>query len=374
MEEMLISNPLSGFLSNLALRKDGECIQLDCQKKLEEELKTIWAQAVLSDIPLLDQPSFKSRALRSLRSPFSHSGPIIEVLSYLLAKKLGRLTPPLIPRYACLPLFELCQLALLWSIAGFSREASSLAHSIFPLLDFPFLWCREEEYNEVESNISIALFRKKFSPTSQVPPFFGAINKLFSGFDVPCSVALFSPQTLFFHSTDTQGALSLLGRRTSLGTFRSKDIEVRAFGPQILPLNDPKGFGIERTLSGDDGWTQISALPEVWLQVKYFFENGLDLRFLGLSVETPLNFSFYIKAPQAQIGPSQFLPKSLARYQGMSRPVLFGKTFQIQSTFSTKMELIPLAGEGCFWGAEFLLSFEIPPFEAKSVFKWNLSE
>ena len=373
MEEMLISNPSLEILKDLSLKMKEKSIQLDCQKKLKEELKTIWALTVLSDIHLLDQPSFKSRALRSLRSPFCHSGPITEVLSHLVAKKLGRNTPPLIPRYACLPLFELYQLAMLWSIAGFSQEASSLAHSISPLIDFPFLWCREDEYNEEESELSSVLFRLgNFSSQKKIPPFFLALAKLFFGFDVPCSVDPFSPQPLFFHSVDTQGALSLLGRGTSLGTFRSKEIEIRAFGPQALPLNDPKQFGIERTLGGADGWTNVSALPEVWFEVKKFIEIGLNIRFLGITLEKPLNFSFYIKAPVAQIGPARFQPKSLNRYKGESAPVIFGDKFQIESMVSTKMELIPLAGEGCFWGTEFLLSFEIHPFESRGVFKWGL--
>jgi|GEM_PF-2490507 len=371
MEEMLISHPLSGNLHDLLRQKDGERVQLDCQKKLKEELKAIWASTVLSDIHSLDQPSFKSRALCCLRSPFSRCCPIIEVLIYLVGKKLGRLTPPLIPRYACLPLFELCQLALLWSIAGFSREASSLVHSISPFLDFPSLWSKEGEYNELESDISISFFRfGKLAPEKKIPSFLLAIAKLFVGFDVPYSVDVFSPKPLLFHSSNLQGILTFLGRGTSLGILRGTDIEVRAFGPQALPLNDLKGFGIERTIEGEDNWTRCFGLPEVWFQIREFFDGGLDVRFLGLSLEKTLNFSFYIKAPYAQIDSSQFLPKTLNRYQGESKAVLFGGKFQIESILPTKMELIPLAGEGCYWDTEFLLSFEIPLFEARGLFKW----
>lgn len=353
--------------------KEEKSIQLDCQKKVKEELKILWALTVLSDVHLLDQPSFKNRALRSLRSPFCYSDPILEILSYLLAKKLGRNTPPFIPKYSCLPLFELCQLAMLWSIAGFSQEASALAHSISPLLDFPFLWCREEEYVEKESEISIFLFRSRaFLAEKKLPPFFLAIHKLFSTFDVPCSVDVFSPQLLLFHSSDARGALSLSGRGTSLGIFLSKEIEVRAFGPQGLPLNELGKFGIERALGGLDGWTNLSALPEVWLEVKKFSESGLDVRFFGLTPESSLNFSFYIKASEAQIGVSYFQPKSLVRYLGESKAVVFGGKFKIESMVPSKMELIPLAGQNSFWGTDFLLSFEIHPFESRGLFKWGL--
>lgn len=371
MEEMLASDPSVGTFRDEFLQKGEKCVQLDCQSVLKEELKNIWAQAVLSDNRLFDQPSFKDRALRSLRSPFSRSCPLSEVLRFLVSKQMGCLTPPLVPQYAALPLFELCQLAFLWSIAGFYLEASSLAHSIFSFCDFPYLWLREEEYNESEVLLSVSFFRSGTLSPLQSTPFLSAISKLFTGFDVPCSITPFSPEPLFFHSTDSRGVLTLQGRRTSLGTFYVQDIEVRAFGPQINPLSEPKGFGIERSLPGQDHWTNSSALPEVWLNVNQFFENGLDIRFLGLTVDTPINFSLYVKAPNVKIGTLQFMPKSLTRYQGESKPVIFGDKLQIQSLLPGRMELIPLAGEGCFWGAEFLLSFEIYPLDARCLLQWN---
>jgi hypothetical protein len=373
MEETLIS-PLSvGILSDPSFKKGGDCSRLDCQKALKEELKSIWAAAVLSDRPLFDLFFFRSRALRALKSPFSRGCPIVEVLVFLLSQKMGYLTPPLIPRYTSLPVFELCQLALLWSIAKLHREASSLAHSISSLIDYPYLWSTEEETNTAEVDLSLAFFRAgTLQSTENIPPFFLAMSRLFVGFDVPCSIKPFSPEPFFFYSSSSRGVLSLLGRRTGLGTFYASDIEVRAFGPQSLPLNDPKGFGIERSLQGEDRWTQVSSLPEVWLEVKNFFESGLEVRFLGLNPKTPLHFSFYIKAPSAQIGTLQLLPKSLIRYQGESKPVLFGGKLQIESLLQTKMEVIPLAGEGCFWGAEFLLSFEINSLDSRGLFQWNL--
>lgn len=372
MEETLLSDPLVGILRDSLLKKREECVRLDCQSVLKEELKSIWAQAVLSDNRLFDQPSFKDRALRSLKSPFSRNCPLIEILKHLIGKQAGWLTPPLVPRYTCLPLFELCQLALLWSVAGFYLEAASLAHSIFPLCDFPYLWLREEEYNESEIVPSVSFFRSGSLSSTESPLFLSAIAKLFTGFDVPCSITPFSPEPLFFHSSSSRGVITLQGRRSSLGTFYAENIEVRAFGPQICPLSEPKGFGIERSFSGQDGWTNSSALPEIWLCVNQFFENGLDIRFLGLTRETPLNFSLYVKAPHVKIETLQLTPKSLTRYQGESRPVIFGDKLQIQSLLPGKMEVIPLAGEGCFWGAEFLLSFEIHPLDARCILQWNL--
>lgn len=374
MEKMLTPRlPIRSF-EDLLFQKEEGGIQLDCPKKLKEELKILWASAVLSDLHLIDPSSFKVRALNCLQSPFSKSSPIIEVLIYLLAKKIGRLTPPLIPRYAFLPLFELCQLALLWSIAGFSREASCLAHSISSFLDFPTLWCREDEYDEEEAAFSLALFRSENISKKNLSPFFLAMSTLFSSFDIPCSITSFSPAPLFFHSAQIQGVLTLLGIGTSLGAFRANEIEVRAFAPHAAPLNELKGFGIERVLEGEDRWTRSIGFPGVWLEVKDFFENGLDIRFLGLDVDSSLHFSFYVKAPRAQIGMACFTPKSLNRYRGESAPVFFGEKLQIESLLPTKMELIPLAGEGCFWNTDFLLSFEIHPVEARVLFKWSFLE
>ena len=370
MEETLIPRPVFESLCHSKAKQREEFVQSDCEKVLKEELKEIWASTVLFAIASFD----KDRALSCLKSPFARGSPVIELLVHLIAKKLGRSTPPLVLHPTCLPLFELCQLAVLWSIAGFAKEASSLAHSLFPLLDFPTLWTREEEYNALESDLSFSFFRpmRNGIDPAGAPPFFQAIGHLFSGFDVPCSIELFCPKPIFFHAPDIQGALSLLGRRTPLGTFRAKEVEIRAFGPQSLPLSSVSGFGIERSMGGEDGWTNVSACPEVWLHVTHFCESGLGIQFLGLIPGAPLNFSFYIKASKAQIESAQFLPKSLIRYQGASKPVVLNENFQIESLLPTQMELIPLAGEGCFWGTEFLLSFEIQPITSRVEFEWKL--
>lgn len=260
------------------------------------------------------------------------------LLAYLRAKKTGKITPPYIPQYTLMSIQKLCQLALLWHEAGFVTEAGQLTHWLLPLEKFLPLWCPEKEYNEKEA---LALFSQlsKIEPIPGNPP----------DFDL----------TLFENA-----AFTLSGNGTSLGMIRAGDVEIRAMGPQAASLK----FGIKG--KGLNGWTRCSALPEVWFEAKPKCKDAeftLDLHFVGLKPETPLSFAFYVKAQSCQIGSEILKPKSLRRFNGETNTVIFQKV-KIESSHNHKVQVIPLAGEGCFWDCEFLASFEIHPFESQVCF------
>lgn len=260
------------------------------------------------------------------------------LISYIRARRMGKITPPYIPQWDLMPLPNLCRLALLWKSVGFEKEAGELAYLLNQFkLDAPLLslWCPEKEYNEKEG-----LYW--FSRLSEIDP-------------VAC-ISDFSPT--FFHFPSMTAAFTQVGFGTSLGVIRMGDVEIRALGPQSSNLN----FGIQGR--GMDGWTRTFAYPEVWLETKAACRDGeckLDVKFIGLMPETPLEFAFYVKAASCQIGNEILKPKSLRRYNGEASEVIFGK-LKIESPFAHKVQVIPLAGEGCFWDCEFLLSFEIHPF------------
>lgn len=267
------------------------------------------------------------------------------LIAFLRAKKEGRSAPPFIPQWDLMPLHKLCQLALLWSRNGFEREAGQLAHWLSqfvqngkPLLP---LWCPEKEYNEKEGERLFSLL-SAVEPIPSEPPDFGLT---------------------LIHSPAMTSAFTLAGNGTSLGMIRTADVEIRALGPQTETLN----FGIKGR--GMNGWTRCFALPEVWLEVKTACkerECQLDLRFVGLKPETPLYFAFYVKAPSCQVGNEVLKPKSLRRFNGEASTVIFQK-LKIEST-QHKVQVIPLAGEGCFWDTDFLVTFEMHPFEPQAKF------
>lgn len=359
-------------------------------------LRSIWAQGICPNP-------------RILKNPFGKTHQPSQTICFLLAQKWNFLTPPLAPaaytsgaaaidtgplwKPGSLP--ELCQLALLWAIAGKKGEASNLARWLLPFIqDKPLIsfWSLQEEYEEEESLLSFSLLLRAagqkekaaelFKQTRKsIDPFFIALAK-----QAPLFNDLFSSAEMI-HDLDLgltlsrkkkmTSALVLSGLGTSLGVVTSGDVEIRAMGPHALPLSDPTLFGISRAPDGSfiTDWTRCFALSEVWFEVKSVFEESslqLDLRFIGIRTERPLTFVFYLKANSCSIGQTILKPKSLQRYSGEAQAFLFEGTrskLRIESALSHKVQVIPLAGEGGgFWNTDFLLSFEIHPFESQAKF------
>ncbi len=148
----------------------------------------------------------------------------------------------------------------------------------------------------------------------------------------------------------------------SLGTFCFGDVEIKAFGPQALPLSDDlKFFGIKA--APIDNWACSAGLPEIWMEFtthKTEEESKLSYRFVGLTPETSLGFVFYIKGPSCTIGNETLKPKTLRRFHGEASAVLI-QHLNIESSHPHKVEVVPLAGDDSFWGANFLVCFAIHP-------------
>lgn len=226
------------------------------------------------------------------------------------------------------PLDALCQRALSWHAAGLHLEAGRLAGLIARLKPFPALWATEKEYQEQKVEAA-------FQQLQSIPP-----------------IADWEPDASLLIYEDA--LFTWAGRATSLGMIRMGEVEIRAFGPQ----RDASQFGIKGV--GLDGWARVSFLPEVWLHMKPEWEKKrIAFRFVGL--ETSMFLAFYVKAPSCTVGSKSFLPGGLHRFQGEAQEARFGSVVLKASTVC-KMELIPLAGHGCFWNADFLLLFEINQF------------
>ena len=299
-----------------------------------------------------------------------------------------------------MPVHKLCKLALLWQEAGFVREAGQLARWLFKLEHFPSLWCPEKEYDEEEGK-RLFSHLAKIEPIYREPSSFVNLGDRHSGPSLSypssavlmqyrppqdssnldhseahqnsqnltvCGIAGVEPEIhlSLVETSRISAALTLDGNGTSLGMIRSGDVEIRAFGPQSASLM----FGIKgRSMNG---WTRTAAYPEVWLEMKHEVKDEelkLDFRFVGIKAEMPLSLSFYVKAPSCQIGNDILKPKSLRRFHGEVQAVSFGNKLKIESGQPHKVQVIPLAGEGCYWDAEFLVSFELHPFIPQASFR-----
>jgi len=330
-------------------------------------LKSLWAETAQGITPSLEA----SRAI-AFSNLAQNSDPLSEVLSHLALKNTGQIPVPLVPRFSHMPVAELCQLALFWATAGEKEAASMLSHSI--PLDFPWLWSRENEYQERATIASVQLLAKALGRSVEnIPggdPYFQALAN-----HIP---TLGSPQidasVLDWSLIETESitcCFTFSGDRTSLGAMVSDAVEIRAFGPQVVPLSDPLGFGIRSISKHGHRWASPSGSSEVWFEFNARKEEArivFDLTFIGLKPSAPLAFSFYVKAESAHIGNEKIKPKTLHRYHGISKPILFGNGLILESLSPGKMELIPLAGSEGYWNCEYLAAYEVHPVNAKMSF------
>lgn len=254
-----------------------------------------------------------------------------------------RAHPPYIPKWDIMPLDKLSQLALNWHAAGLCHEAGQLASVLLSLKRFPYFWSTENRYQE-ERVTSL------FTELKTIPQL-----------DGPSPIIPFSDGLL-------DGVFTLSGNGTSLGAIRLQEIEIRAIGPQAFPLNDSNRFGIKT--SGSDSWVRTFALEEVWMEVGIKKEKGccINIRFVGLAFDHPMAFVFYVKARNCQVGTEVLQPKSLRSFHGEVQSVMFENGLQIESSHIHKVQVIPLAGEGCFWNTQFLVSFEMHPLQPQASF------
>lgn len=297
------------------------------------------------------------------KSSYRFTHPLVAVLFFLLDRRTLR--PPLDVAIPCLPLHELCQLSLLWSLADQEEAGYRLALKILPLYSFPSLWCPENYFNEPEVRFSTALLQRSFGIDAPLPrasnPFLMKLSQHLPSWKEQ-NAAPFRANC--WKSNSTQSVEILEGKGVSLGAIRSGEIEIRSIGPQIGPLNDSGMFGIVRSEKMGQ-WAFLAADPSVWMRIQSR-EDAFSLSFMGVTPEKNVSLCFYVVADQAKIGDERFQSKSLRRYQGKPQATAFKKgenSLTLACDSLGKMELIPLAGEGCFWNAEFLLAFEVPCFE-----------
>ncbi|MCI5052166.1 MAG: hypothetical protein MRY21_03395 [Simkaniaceae bacterium] len=186
--------------------------------------------------------------------------------------------------------------------------------------------------------------------------------------------------------------LTLSGVGTGLGAMVKEDVTIVSFGPQIGSLGSSSGFGIYNFFSADfernRGWVRLvspdgegssktvsrAKLGQGWMHVA-MDARSLKVRFVGDFHSEPLYFVFYVNANKAHVDQKvQLLPDSLDRYDGRASRVRFEgvkNNFVIETKKQAEIELIPLAGQNFFWGADFLLAYRINYSE--KCFEWLIN-
>lgn len=211
-------------------------------------------------------------------------------------------------------------------------------------------------------------------------------------------------------SAETSAVATLFGGRSGLGCFTHEDVRVVNFGPQHLPLDDCRGFGLEggmRLLSGKSrtitatedeflvqGIGRIATRPKLtdslaryregdqsgyWLEACLEYQKGvlsIQAQFQRVLEPISMAFTFFVKAKECVIsGKKTIKPRSFQQYWGeVCSMEIGGETGRICLDAEQKngeMHVIPLGGGENFWGADFLIAYQCPMEEIS--YKWTLT-
>ena len=208
------------------------------------------------------------------------------------------------------------------------------------------------------------------------------------------SFSFASIATVGFKGEDNFSVFTLSGINSGMGAIHVGDVKILSFGPLMYPLCDMRNYGIFRQMhnlkSFDDikikaeddfcsisGWTRLCSErsneiegSDLWINLKAMANDkntNLVFDFAPQKINRSLTLTFFIKAKSCLVDDTTLLPSSLDRFEGkMPKQLSFrGKkrSISIKTKNEEKVQIIPLAGENCFWNANFLLA--IDPFFQK---------
>jgi len=206
---------------------------------------------------------------------------------------------------------------------------------------------------------------------------------------LPKAFAIPSLATIGYRGEEAFSSFTFAGVNSGIGSIHIADVKILSFGPQTYPLGEMKNYGIFRQIhdskSFDDikvtmnkdfssiqGWTRLciekqseSLGADLWLNLKAKVNDQytkLIFDFAEQKINRSLTFTFYIKAKSCLVDDTTLLPSSLDRFEGkMPKQLSFrGKkgSISIKAKNEEKVHIIPLAGENCFWNANFLLAID----------------
>ncbi len=188
------------------------------------------------------------------------------------------------------------------------------------------------------------------------------------------------------------------GCKSGLGLFLNQDAGIINWGPQTTPAGICEGFGLAgraqkvqldateqhfalsfqcRLASPAARETGFSHIRDVgysaaWMEASIEGDNeeiACRIHFETLHSEKKPLFVLFGKGSSCFVARShQLKPRSLDRYGGPSQPVhLMGHLGNVcvMADDMAHMEIIPLAGDESFWGADFLIAYTLNHSEAR---------
>ncbi len=189
-----------------------------------------------------------------------------------------------------------------------------------------------------------------------------------------------------FHRAEEQTVLCLAsGCKSGMGVFLVGGGGVLNFGPQLRPLGECAGFGLagrgrniritanslsyQCRLAAPHGrdtgipWLKDSGYSAAWVESACAVERdrlSVSCEIEGCRPLSDFLFTCFIKADACYVAGSHKLnPRSLDRYQGPPQLLKIEGINIIPEGGFSAMEVVPLAGDESFWGADFMLSLTL---------------
>ncbi len=270
----------------------------------------------------------------------------------------------------------LCSYYLLIYILKFFYEEESMAHiqkQIFSMIEAKIKKQASEQFVYYAS--MIMWLEKHFSIDFQTKM---SLQTTFENIFV-------DPYSGFLRQNHRQLStlFTLSGNNTGLGSIYAKDVLVYSFGPQFFPLGDSKSFGVQRRIFQENSLKDVQysidensgkiegcfslfqKTPEtIWASFKGSTSSDqceLSLKIIGQELKKALAMIYYVKAQSCEINGKSIKPNTLDQYIGSVQDLVFrgGESSLRFKAKAERMHLIPLSGGKCFWGADFLLAYEM---------------
>lgn len=253
------------------------------------------------------------------------------------------------------------------------------------------------------------------------------VYSLFMQEGFPCREALSAANASFFETIQytpadrlrfSDGELGMVARRTAtstvicvgsgcksgLGVFLHHDAGILNWGPQTSPIGVCEGFGLAgraqkirieddehhfelsfqcRLASSAARETGFSYLRDAgysaqWMEAVVEGDNEKmtgTVRFQAPNTSEQSLVTFFGRARTCLVAGSHKLkPRSLDRYGGPPQPVdLVGAlgNVRLEGDGVARMEIIPLAGDESFWGADFLIAYTLKGAESRFTLQKN---
>lgn len=175
------------------------------------------------------------------------------------------------------------------------------------------------------------------------------------------------------------------GCKSGMGFYLAGNGGVLNYGVQLKPLGDCSGFGLagrgtkielsEHALHSQCRlaaphprktgipWLEDSGFAGMWIESTQQIGKGLlkiSAELEGFRAQSDFLFTFFVQAEACYVAGSHKLkPRSLNRYQGPPQKVLFNELTLLPENGFHSMEVVPLAGDESYWGADFMITLSL---------------